>query len=196
MRSALEAGVAGYVLFECNRQEVIDCVHDVGVGARYVCATAACRVADSLSHAALPHREIEVLQLLVKGYCNKSIGRRLAIATGTVKAHVKNVLEKLGALTARMPWPWRTWLDSAYPPDRGAASSSIVPSIEQRACDRGSAIKGTLVASRFDRWRRFEQRRPCSLSQQITLKKPKHPISAVFVAKMPQRPRQYWNLAY
>ena len=44
----------------------------------------------------LTQREREVLSLIVAGLDNKSIARRLAIGTGTVRAHVQHVLEKLG----------------------------------------------------------------------------------------------------
>jgi DNA-binding NarL/FixJ family response regulator len=45
----------------------------------------------------LTQRELEVLQLIVKGLDNKSIGRTLDIGTGTVRAHVQHLLHKLGA---------------------------------------------------------------------------------------------------
>jgi len=44
----------------------------------------------------LTQREREVLALIVAGLDNKSIASRLAIGTGTVRAHVQHVLEKLG----------------------------------------------------------------------------------------------------
>ena len=44
----------------------------------------------------LTEREREVLGLIVAGLDNKSIAKRLAIGTGTVRAHVQHLLEKLG----------------------------------------------------------------------------------------------------
>jgi DNA-binding NarL/FixJ family response regulator len=49
-----------------------------------------CRLLDALTA-----RELAVLQLIVAGLDNKSIARRLRIGTGTVRAHVQHVLEKL-----------------------------------------------------------------------------------------------------
>jgi LuxR family maltose regulon positive regulatory protein len=45
----------------------------------------------------LSKRELEVLGLLVSEISNQQIAERLYISTGTVKIHVHNILEKLGA---------------------------------------------------------------------------------------------------
>ena len=43
----------------------------------------------------LTERELEVLQLIVDGHRNMAIARKLYIAEGTVKTHVRNILRKL-----------------------------------------------------------------------------------------------------
>lgn len=48
--------------------------------------------------AELTPRELEVLQLIVAGARNGEIAERLLITTGTVKAHVKHILAKLGVI--------------------------------------------------------------------------------------------------
>jgi len=45
----------------------------------------------------LTERELEVLQLLGTGRTNDEIARDLFVARGTVKAHVSNIMAKLGA---------------------------------------------------------------------------------------------------
>jgi DNA-binding CsgD family transcriptional regulator len=45
----------------------------------------------------LTRREIDVLELMVKGETNAGIARTLVVAEGTVKFHVKNILRKLQA---------------------------------------------------------------------------------------------------
>ncbi|HEY9850369.1 MAG TPA: response regulator transcription factor [Leptolyngbyaceae cyanobacterium] len=45
----------------------------------------------------LTDRELEVLQLIVEGYSNAAIADKLYITVGTVKTHVRNILNKLCA---------------------------------------------------------------------------------------------------
>lgn len=45
----------------------------------------------------LTERELEVLQLIVDGYSNADIAAKLFITVGTVKTHVRNILNKLCA---------------------------------------------------------------------------------------------------
>jgi DNA-binding NarL/FixJ family response regulator len=55
------------------------------------------RLSEYLPQVALTERETEVLELVAQGLSNKEIAGRLGTASGTVKMHVQNVLEKLGA---------------------------------------------------------------------------------------------------
>jgi len=95
VRQALAANIHGYVLQGSPVDEIIHCVQTVGRGSRYLCRVAAERMADSYTYAELTKREYEVLQCIANGDCNKSIARHLDIAIGTVKAHVKGILDKL-----------------------------------------------------------------------------------------------------
>jgi DNA-binding NarL/FixJ family response regulator len=51
----------------------------------------------SIEPYALTDRELEVLQLIVEGCSNAVIAERLYITIGTVKTHVRNILNKLSA---------------------------------------------------------------------------------------------------
>lgn len=99
VRSALDAGVQGYLLLGCRTDEITDAIRAAARGARYLCGDVANRIADSLSRESMTNRETDVLQLLSRGYCNKTIASRLDIAVGTVKTHVKAILAKLEAKT-------------------------------------------------------------------------------------------------
>ena len=97
VRQAMEAGIHGYVLASCHTDELVRCVRALGMGSRYISLAVAQRMADSMSREALTAREVDVLRLLVRGQCNKSIANSLDIAVGTVKAHVKAIMGKLDA---------------------------------------------------------------------------------------------------
>jgi DNA-binding NarL/FixJ family response regulator len=99
IRAALELGVYGYLVMDCKLAELVDAVRALHRGSRHLGALAARRIAESMSYQALTHREAEVLRLVAKGCANKSIANELAIGLGTVKTHVKSILEKLHAKT-------------------------------------------------------------------------------------------------
>ncbi|MFT7773387.1 response regulator transcription factor [Roseateles sp.] len=99
IRLALEAGVSGVLLAGCRLDELEDAVNTLKMGSRYVCRSAAQKLAESLGHESLTTRETDVLRLLAKGLGNKAIARELCIAVGTVKTHVKAILDKLDACT-------------------------------------------------------------------------------------------------
>ncbi len=52
---------------------------------------------DAIDSYTLTERELEVLQLIVEGCSNALIAERLFITVGTVKTHVRNILNKLCA---------------------------------------------------------------------------------------------------
>lgn len=52
---------------------------------------------DTINPYTLTERELEVLQLIVEGCSNAVIAERLYITVGTVKTHVRNILNKLCA---------------------------------------------------------------------------------------------------
>jgi len=54
---------------------------------------------ETLGHALLTPRELDVLAALAEGMTNKAIARRLDISLHTVKFHVESLFRKLGART-------------------------------------------------------------------------------------------------
>lgn len=99
IRRAVDAGVRGYLLQDCSASELGNAVRNVAQGRRYLSATAADRLLDTLVQSIPTARELEVLQHMACGLANKNIGRLLGISEGTVKTHVKTILAKLGEQT-------------------------------------------------------------------------------------------------
>lgn len=100
VRTAMMAGVHGYLLQNSDAEQLMIAVRTLSRGMRYLSAELSRCVADSFTRIGLTSRESDVLQLLAEGQCNKSIARELGIGVGTVKTHVKGLFDKLGA-TAR-----------------------------------------------------------------------------------------------
>lgn len=95
--SALRMGVHGVILSRCTTDELVAAVQVLAQGSSYVCPEIAQRLVANCSRDDLTAREEEVLKLLARGQCNKTIARHLGIAVGTVKTHVKGIMMKLEA---------------------------------------------------------------------------------------------------
>ncbi|WP_445250113.1 LuxR C-terminal-related transcriptional regulator [Microcoleus sp. OTE_8_concoct_300] len=117
---AMQAGALGYVLKENWPSQLCSAMLTVLSGQVYLCPEVATQffrgfhlygqasftnanqsrslVTSSDSHHPyrLTQREQEVLELLVKGYCNEEIAKPLYITIATVKAHLTSIFEKLG----------------------------------------------------------------------------------------------------
>lgn len=96
-RRALKAGVAGYILKDMIRTELLEAIRSVHVGKRYIPPRIAAELADHYAEDNLSEREIEILREVARGTSNKIIASHLSISEATVKAHMQNILLKLGA---------------------------------------------------------------------------------------------------
>jgi DNA-binding NarL/FixJ family response regulator len=94
---ALDAGARGYLLKDMLGTEVIRAIRTVVEGKRVIPPEVAGRLADYTPRVRLTARELEVLQLAAKGMRNREIAREIGRTEGTVKEHLKHVMEKLGA---------------------------------------------------------------------------------------------------
>jgi two-component system NarL family response regulator len=95
---AMKAGARGYLLKDSCQEEILDAIRRVSFGETYLPARIVQKVAESMRKPELSPREIEVLQCVAAGKSNKEIGTVLFIAEGTVKTHVKSLLEKLAVV--------------------------------------------------------------------------------------------------
>jgi DNA-binding NarL/FixJ family response regulator len=96
-RRALKAGVVGYILKDMIRTELLEAIRTVYAGRRYIPQKIAAELAEHYAEDDLSEREIEVLREVAHGISNRIIASRLFISEATVKAHLQNILVKLGA---------------------------------------------------------------------------------------------------
>src|SRR5580692_1245665 len=94
---ALEQGVRGYVLLGGSLENLIEDLRSIHAGGAALGPLVVTRMADWMKQQTLTQRQAEILRQLMLGFSNKIIARKLALSTGTVKSHVKAILQKLGA---------------------------------------------------------------------------------------------------
>lgn len=96
---SVRSGAMGYILKAAPRDQIVEAIARVARGERWFPDFVAVRLATRLRADHLTPREQQVLELLRVGISNKEIARRLGLTESTVKSHVKEVLNKLGALS-------------------------------------------------------------------------------------------------
>jgi DNA-binding NarL/FixJ family response regulator len=106
----VEAGASGYILQDDSLEDLVEIIRATRDGKVFVSPQIAAAMMERLSNLAqmftgmesnlmdttsLTSREMEVLELISKGFTNQQIAQHLVIEVGTVKNHVHNILEKL-----------------------------------------------------------------------------------------------------
>jgi len=97
IQRALKAGARGYILKSMSPPEMTDAIRHVYHGKKHVPPEVAAQIAEHMGEPELTNRELEVLRHLAGGNRNRDIGDLLFVSEETIKAHVKSIMEKLGA---------------------------------------------------------------------------------------------------
>jgi DNA-binding NarL/FixJ family response regulator len=106
---ALRAGASGFLLKDVAADEIAHAIRVIAAGEALLAPNVTRRLLDRFAHRLpgttldrpqilerLTNREIEVLELVARGYSNAEIGGALKVADSSVKTHVSHVLAKLG----------------------------------------------------------------------------------------------------
>lgn len=94
------AGANGYLLKKTSPAKLIDAIEEVMAGGAPMSPVIARKVLETFQHGKknryeLKPREVEVLQLLIKGYRAKMIAAELNMSFDTARYHLKNIYQKL-----------------------------------------------------------------------------------------------------
>jgi DNA-binding NarL/FixJ family response regulator len=103
--AALAAGADAYCLKNSDPERIVDAVRIAAGGGAYfdpqiahvVLARFSPNAAEASTHSPLTPRETEILRLIADGHANSEIAASLYIGLGTVKGHIRDILEKLSA---------------------------------------------------------------------------------------------------
>jgi len=101
---ALQAGAAGYLTKDSAPDELVEAIHKVCAGGKYVTTSLAESMAahmtegyTKLPHESLSDRESEVMHLLASGKSTSEIAAMLSISPKSVSTYRTRIMEKLGA---------------------------------------------------------------------------------------------------
>ena len=107
VRQALEAGAISYLLKNVSADDLAAAIREAHAGRSTLAPEAIRALIQPDSQQTVPDRDLtavydltprecEVLALLVQGLTNPKIAERLVVSRSTAKAHVSNILSKLG----------------------------------------------------------------------------------------------------
>jgi DNA-binding NarL/FixJ family response regulator len=104
---SLRAGASGFLLKNAPAEQLVEAIRVVAGGDALLAPSVTRLLIEEFLRqpragsappelADLTARELEVLELLARGYTNAEIAERLVVSHGTAKTHVARVLQKLG----------------------------------------------------------------------------------------------------
>lgn len=104
---AIQAGASSYLLKDVSTEALVEAIRATHLGEVRLHPKVMRKLMDQVSkqprrnkiapdRPQLTEREIEVIQLVTKGKSNREIAQALVISEKTAKAHVSNILGKLG----------------------------------------------------------------------------------------------------
>ncbi|RKS09656.1 LuxR family two component transcriptional regulator [Nocardiopsis sp. Huas11] len=100
VKEMLQVGVSGYLHKGIGRRDLVAAIHQATREPRQVTMSVSRETIVSVgsnSTGPLSAREQEVLSLVAGALSNRQIATRLSITEGTVKRHLRNIFDKLGA---------------------------------------------------------------------------------------------------
>ena len=97
----LQVGAMGYVTKNSSKDEMITAIVEVSKGKKYICEEVKNILADqemdevSYELNSLSRRELDIINLIKKGFSSREIGLQLELSLKTVEVHRYNLLKKL-----------------------------------------------------------------------------------------------------
>ncbi len=96
IRHALEAGAGGYATKRDAAESLIEAVHAVRAGSRYLSPRAHAALQRASPVDAMSDRQREIYRLMGQGCPNEEIARQLGISVRTLESYCVRIMDKLG----------------------------------------------------------------------------------------------------
>lgn len=96
LKKAMDGGAAGALIKNSSQNEIIAAIRGAVVGERTVSSEIRHTLRDLQSIPELSPRQLEILNLIAKGFSNSEIAGIAGISLETVKDHIKKILMRLG----------------------------------------------------------------------------------------------------
>ena len=96
LKKAMDGGAAGALLKNSSQAEIISAIREVISGTCVMSSEIRHSIEDMKSVPEMSQRQLEILNLVAKGFSNKEIADILGVSLETVKDHVKKILLRMG----------------------------------------------------------------------------------------------------
>lgn len=102
IRQSLKIGVKGYITKECSREEILLAIRSTAKGEKFFCHKILDVIMNKESEQSqaceptvLTNREMEILELLAKGFSTQRAADKLNLSPHTIHTHRKSIIRKL-----------------------------------------------------------------------------------------------------
>ena len=99
LKKAMDAGASGALVKSSSRTEIVDAIRGVVEGRQVMSSEIRNTIRSFSAMPELSQRQIDILNLVAKGLSNKEIAGIVGVSSDTVKYHVANILQAIGAST-------------------------------------------------------------------------------------------------
>lgn len=97
LKKAMDGGASGALMKNSSQTELIEAIRDVMSGKLVMSDEIRHSIKDMKSTPEMSQRQLEILNLVAKGFSNREIADIAGVSLETVKDHIKRILLKMGA---------------------------------------------------------------------------------------------------
>ena len=97
LKKAMDGGASGALMKNSSQTELIEAIRDVASGKLVMSDEIRLSIKDMKSTPEMSQRQLEILNLVAKGFSNREIADIAGVSLETVKDHIKKILLKMGA---------------------------------------------------------------------------------------------------